>query len=462
MIETNAFGLGGTTKTIPELIQQIISTDVLLDESLTAFENSKERRDEDPSYYDNGGLQHLKKTVEYQNIINNRISKIWIVYNSEVKDFHNEFKKQLEIDLPKATSINPTIATAAFGLGGTKKTVPQLVEQMRLINNLLEKSLIMFLEARESSDTDRGYYGEGGSMYLKKAVEYQNRMNNRIGKLWIVYKHSVDAYKKVKTLNKSTRQPPPDPPAQSTPPESTRQPIREVDRYYIAEKAFDPVPGTSEINLVKGEYYYLKMIKTPWSLVTHGGKEGYVPIDHLSDNPKEPPLEEGKYYKARDNFFKQEEGEINLIEGNIYHVTDTSPDNWVVVSNDNTGENGYVPIDYLSPDPIDMTSADEGASSPSDTAPAGSVFLEPINADKEPEPTNPLIAALQGSLGMKGLKKAEPKARDAKPQAQNPVGANQDMLSFVQNIAQRRDDLTGGVSDTEDETDAWSDSRIKK
>jgi hypothetical protein len=509
MIETNAFGLGGTTKTIPELIQQIISTDVLLEESLTAFENSKERRDEDPSYYDNGGLQHLKKTVEYQNIINNRISKIWIVYNSEVKDFHNEFKKQLEIDLPKATSINPTIATAAFGLGGTKKTVPQLVEQMRLINKLLEQSLIMFLEARKSSDTDRGYYGEGGSMYLKKAVEYQNRMNNRIGKLWIVYKHSVDAYKKVKALPDATRKPPPDPPIPSTTPDATRkpppdppipsttpdtttQPILEVGEYYIAEVNFKATTE-NEIDLVMGNNYYLHENNNPWADVTHetSGQRGYAPLAYLSNIRAIRPLEEGKYYKAIEDFVKKEEAEINLKEGNIYYVTDTSlKDNWVVVTDNSSNENGRVPIDFLSPYPIDMTSADEGASSPSDTAPDGNVFFDAINEK------NPMMAALQGNGGKNSLRKAEPKARAANPsnakasnpildainsfgknslrkaetnippEATPPLGASNPLIDKLNKI---RDDLTGGVSDDESEDtveendETWkTNSRIKK
>lgn len=86
------------------------------------------------------------------------------------------------------------VETGFYGFGGTKKTVPELIKEVAIASEYMEKALIEFNEMRVKSDTDRTYYYEGRSL-IKKIQLYKKRLSNRVDKLTIAHTREVLAYK---------------------------------------------------------------------------------------------------------------------------------------------------------------------------------------------------------------------------------------------------------------------------
>ena len=339
MIETSVFGLGGTTKTIPELVEQILDTNKLLEDSLQSFGVSRDNRDNDPEYYGNGGSQHLKKVVEYQNRVNNRIGKIWVLYKNEVKDYHKRIYNELQVKLPNANKIEP-ITTSAFGIGGTTKTIPQLLEQLELVRQFLEKALGLFVESRSNRDIDSGYYSNAGSQYLTKVLEYQNRMNNRIGKIWIVYKQHANAFNKT--------------PVNNTPPKVVVNDSGLIPgSIYIANTDFTKVES-GEIDLVTNQSYIVLETSTDngWVLVVNliTKEQGHVPSAFLSvyDKQKYVELEIGKTYIGLETAKSDMDVDMGVIEYDYYTALENDSNGWGYVRNLTTNKEGYVYPELLS------------------------------------------------------------------------------------------------------------------
>lgn len=77
-------------------------------------------------------------------------------------------------------------STAFFGFGGTTKTIIELVTEIGEAVEGMDGMLIKFNTLREKREGDKAYYYEGG-MLLKEIQKFKDRMNNRVGKLDMVY-----------------------------------------------------------------------------------------------------------------------------------------------------------------------------------------------------------------------------------------------------------------------------------
>jgi hypothetical protein len=249
------------------------------------------------------------------------------------------------------------VETAAFGLGGTTKTIPEIVEQITQASEYFDLVLGQFIESRMNRDTDKGYYGEEGMDYLKKIVEYQNRINNRIGKLWMVYKKEVKAYHKERRERINSEYPDAssiEPKKENVPHESSNTLL--PNHVYIANDDFDAQEST-EISLRKGKRYLVleKKNDSGWILVRDMDtmEENYAPVDFFDLNSESKPIQKkkrqsGKYYHAEVSFQKTENDEIDLVAGKSYYLLNDHGNGWSLLQDPATNETGNAPSDYLS------------------------------------------------------------------------------------------------------------------
>lgn len=197
------------------------------------------------------------------------------------------------------------IETNAFGLGGTKKNIPELIDQIAKTDDLLEKVLMKLLEARVDRDNNKGYYNEEGSSYLKKAVEYQNRINNRIGKLWIAYKKEVKLYHKEHREYIENNFPDPD--SVTNDDIHVSHPTLDDNKYYVANDDFNAT-NDDEIDLVKGQRYFVySSLPNGWSQVSSEttGLNGTVPSERLDSTDYKPI----KFNLVQNSFYEIYDGE---------------------------------------------------------------------------------------------------------------------------------------------------------
>lgn len=88
-IETALFGFGGTTKTIPELMHEIVEMSEFLEKALIDFSDLRENREHDKAYYYEGQIL-LKKIQSYKRRFNNRIDKLSVAFHKEAHQYHKE------------------------------------------------------------------------------------------------------------------------------------------------------------------------------------------------------------------------------------------------------------------------------------------------------------------------------------------------------------------------------------
>lgn len=93
------------------------------------------------------------------------------------------------------------IETAFFGFGGTSKSIPDLMLEIAVSSEFMDKALVDFNKLRENKDKDKAYYYEGQEI-LKKMENYRSRLNNRISKLIIAHNKETREY----ALQKAERQ----------------------------------------------------------------------------------------------------------------------------------------------------------------------------------------------------------------------------------------------------------------
>ena len=113
-IETAFFGFGGTTKTIPELLMEIGGSAEYMDKALLEFNELRENKDQNKAYYYEG-QQLLKKINSYLKRLNNRVSKLTVVYNRETRDYISDISRQRKDEYisPKDIDINKALKEAS-------------------------------------------------------------------------------------------------------------------------------------------------------------------------------------------------------------------------------------------------------------------------------------------------------------------------------------------------------------
>lgn len=92
-------------------------------------------------------------------------------------------------------SLDDHIETAFFGFGGTTKTIPELLIEIGISAEYMDKAIFEFNELREKKEHDKTYYYEG-KMLLEKINQYKRRLNNRIDKLIIAHNREARDYSK--------------------------------------------------------------------------------------------------------------------------------------------------------------------------------------------------------------------------------------------------------------------------
>lgn len=273
------------------------------------------------------------------------------------------------------------IDTGAFGLGGTKKTFEEIISQIIQANTLFDTSLTKFVDIRMNRDTDKAYYGEEGLEYLKKLVGYQNRINNRIGKLWLVYKMEVKEYHKERREKVDSEFPDPDsiepklerpstPPKLEPPSEdsTTPKPSKKLKPGYSYVATEDFVADSSdEINLTEGKRYIVLDLEGPynngWIYVRdpETNEENYAPEDFFdvdselkqdtggSDIEIEP-LKENHSYIAIKNYESKLPNVISLTKGERYLMLENESGNmWIRVRDLSNGDEKLAPYDMFDP-----------------------------------------------------------------------------------------------------------------
>lgn len=250
------------------------------------------------------------------------------------------------------------IDTGAFGLGGTTKTIPELVEQIGHASEYVDLAIDDFLEARMNRDKDKSYYGEEGLGYLKKLVEYQNRINNRIGKLWIVYNKEVKNYHRDRHQSINERYPD----AETLEPIKHHDTTKIIQGYtYEADEDFK-AQASNEIDLVRGKRYLIsgEVNDSGLTEVTdmETGIQNYAPSDHFDLASGEKHVERidretGKYYMAEKDYIPEQDGDIELIKDHYYYLLDVHDNGWALIEDPDTNQTGHARIDYLSTEPWD-------------------------------------------------------------------------------------------------------------
>lgn len=351
------------------------------------------------------------------------------------------------------------VNTGVFGLGGTKKTIPELINQINHGSELMEQALVHFLEMRTKRDVDKGYYGPDGLDYLKQMVTIQNRINNRIGKLWIVYNNEVKLYHKNrreelqnhfsnKNDHEHVKTRPPAPPQkheQETHEHEQKTHNRETGKVYIAEEDFEPESDT-ELKLVLGHKYVLVDDNGDgWALVKDNvGNEGFVPIDFLS-----------------------EQHVASSGRGAAPPPPPTPPSVFVEAAKKNPELNGFEPanptavIEAGKKDGPDGVAAAAGPSALMAAIRAGGK-LKSTKQPEEPEqskppPANPLLAAIEGGVKLKRTSERTEGGSPPPPPSKNEGGI---MAALAAKLATNRSQIAGDDGDDDDDDDTWTNSKI--
>jgi hypothetical protein len=319
-------------------------------------------------------------------------------------------------------------------LNDTKKSFPIVIDQITEAHNLLDALLKQF-------SSERGTDKKKDIESFDQMIDYQNRINSRLGKLWIIYKKEVEQYHIDKERLPGSDGPDSndaggndsDSGSVSGPSGDSKNSQVEYGYMYLANSDFVPTPDYPEyIQLFKDSFYVavnepndageftthpygqptnqgvahesyfdlttkrkpedgagiIKKIRPDYSYVAvedvvddsgrylnltkdkrynvmsdvnedngdfvvrdpEAGVEGLSNVKYFNVNSEEGinvVRYVGKYYIALEDFPGQEEGDLDVYGGKQYYLLDMDENGWGLVTDEESGKMANIPLSFL-------------------------------------------------------------------------------------------------------------------